>query len=239
MFNLIKIFIKRFSDTFFAKFQSHSLSFREHNKHYESNNKYEYELECTKNYYLEDLANSSEFRLSELLEKNLQLSKIAVDIGSGTGWLSGWLSSYFDVVYSIEPSERAIELAKEIQKEIQNSSRKIQRIKWQKGFAEDVLISLKLDHPTLFTTGRVLSHIADKDVKKIIRAIDNIAPVSSVVCFAELWGEDYHRPLWHVRTKEWWTKQFGAGWELFFLDNPVEIDGRYVGIHAIKHLKVQ
>jgi hypothetical protein len=163
-----------------------------------------------------------------LIEANPQLGNVAIDIGSGIGWLSGWLADFFHMVYSIEPSIEAINIAKKIHE------KKCNKIIWYNGYSEEILPNLKFTDPVLFVTGRVLSHLSDREVKKIIKAVDNNSVSGSVICFTELWGETYHEKLWHIRSKNWWQTNFTDKWHLTFLENPVEIDGRYVGIHGVK-----
>jgi 2-polyprenyl-3-methyl-5-hydroxy-6-metoxy-1,4-benzoquinol methylase len=208
--------------------QTKELSFIKHDSGYSSSNSYLIAKRDTNVRYSEDAANNNEFRLNELILKNPQLGAVAVDIGSGIGWLSGWLSNSFSLVYSIEPSINAINIAKKIHK---NKSKKII---WINNFAEDALINLKFNKPVLFVTGRVLSHLRDREVIKIIKAVDNNSINGSVVCFTELWGRKSHQPLWHIRSKHWWEKHFTDKWHLTFLENPVETDERYVGIHGVK-----
>lgn len=179
--------------------------------------------------YQNDSANNCEFRLDKLISSNPQLhNSLAIDIGSGTGWLTGWLAGRFGKVESIEPSEAAVRIAQEIHKD------KCGQVRWHIGFAEDILSSLTIEVPALFTTGRVLSHLTDSTVSKIINAINSNSKSGSVICLAELWGTPYHRALWHVRSKDWWIAAFGEDWKLEFLLNPVETKDRYVGIHGVK-----
>jgi SAM-dependent methyltransferase len=210
-------------------FQRSNASLLAHDVEYKKMTALETECAVTQDRYETDAANNCEFRLDELISANPQLNgALAIDIGSGTGWLTGWLAGRFNKVESIEPSEAAVKIAKEIHKD------KLDRIRWHVGLSEDILPFISTEVPALFTTGRVLSHLTDSTVSKIIIAINRHSKPGSVVCLAELWGLPYHRALWHVRSKDWWVTAFGDDWELNFLPNPIETADRYVGIHGVK-----
>ena len=202
-------------------------SFAAHHAEYSKSSALERERAVTRERYLSNAANNQEFRLDDLIARNPQLKEIAVDIGAGAGWLSGWLAGRFKRVEAIEPSAAATQIATEIHKDKTGINRHV-------GLSEDILPKLSLPAPALFVTGRVLSHMTDSAVKKVIAAIDRAAMPGSVICLAELWGTPYHRALWHIRSKEWWEKEFGNKWELDFLANPVETENRFVGIHGVK-----
>lgn len=138
--------------------------------------------------------------------------KDAVDIGCGTGWFVNYLKEHknFENIIGIEPSQAAIDIAKKI-----NNN----NITYLCGLAEDILPSITLNNPTLFTTFIVLSHLTDDIVVKILKEIDKIAPKGSVFIFNENYGNLFHRNLWHCRTKDWWEKNL-PDWEITYDERP-------------------
>ena len=154
----------------------------------------------------------------------------AVDIGSGTGWFANYLVTHrnYKKVYAIEPSEAAIDIAKKIYP----NSKKVNYIQ---GFAEEQISKLKLVKPAFFSTMCVLAHLEDNDVSGILRTIDKIAPVGSILACSEPWGDFYHRECWNIRPPEWWSDTL-ADWELEFYNDYMLTDpaGRSKGFIATK-----
>lgn len=158
--------------------------------------------------------------------------KTAVDIGCGTGWFANYLVTErgYKTVYAIEPSQAAVNIAKELY-----SDQK--KVKYIVGFAEHEIVKLKLKTPTLFSTMCVLAHIPDESVIQILEAINQSAPIGSVLTFSEPWGPEYHRDCWHIRDSEWWSDRM-PDWEFEFyadylLSDPND-QNRYKGFSAIK-----
>jgi hypothetical protein len=110
-----------------------------------------------------------------------------------------------------------------------------ENIVWNQGLAEEVLNRLPINQtPTLFITGCVLSHLRDKEVAAICKIVNEKAKIGSALSWSECWGEESHRYMWHVRTKEWW-KQHLSNWELDFHGGQIENKpGRHKGFHGIK-----
>ena len=101
-------------------------------------------------------------------------------------------------VYAIEPSSSAIEIAKKIYPDNK-------KVKYINGFAEEEISKLKLSKPTFFSTMCCLAHLEDDDVLGILKTIDKIAPMGSVLACSEPWGDFYHRECWNIRPPEWWS----------------------------------
>ena len=152
-----------------------------------------------------------------------------VDIGSGTGWFANYLVEQrkYKKVYAIEPSSSAIEIAKKIYPD--------NKVKYINGFAEEEISKLKLSKPTFFSTMCCLAHLEDEDVLGILKTIDKIAPVDSVLACSEPWGEFYHRQCWNIRPPEWWSEIL-ADWEFEFYNDYILTDppGRSKGFIAVK-----
>jgi len=75
----------------------------------------------------------------------------------------------------------------------------------------------------------------DEDVLGILKTIDKIAPVDSVLACSEPWGDFYHRECWNIRPPEWWSDAL-ADWEFEFYNDYILTDppGRSKGFIAIK-----
>ena len=203
--------------------QSSTGSFKRHNNQYLEEGKLEREREAGLKNIEKDLINGPEMLVRDLLSNHSEV-RTAVDVGSGTGWSAAALSPLVETVIAIEPSKAAVDISKKIYTLDQYPN-----ITWINGFAESTLPTLKLDTPTLFLTGCVLSHIRDKEVEKICTKITKSAPIGSVLSFAECWGEkEWHQLMWHVRTKTWWQNNL-PGWELDFHGPEVPEKDTYKG----------
>jgi 2-polyprenyl-3-methyl-5-hydroxy-6-metoxy-1,4-benzoquinol methylase len=150
----------------------------------------------------------------EWLDKNEDIKDL-VDIGCGTGWFVNYIADNknFENIIGIEPSQSAIEISKTIY-EYNNK-----KIKYYCSFAEDTLPEIKLENPTLFTTFIVLSHLDDVSVKKILNAMDKIAPKGSVFIFNENYGNTFTINLWHSRTQKWWEESL-PNWSISYDERP-------------------
>lgn len=209
-------------------FQSSTGSYKRHNKQYESEGKFERERDAGFKNLENDLINGKEMRVKDLLANNPQI-KTAVDVGSGSGWSGAALSKLVEKVIAIEPSQAGIDISKKIY-----TNDNYPNITWIQGFAEDILPTLKLETPSLFLTGCVLSHIRDKEVSKICSIINDIAPTGSVISLAECFADEpWHQLMWHIRTKDWWQEQF-PGWELTFHGPKVPNATYSMGIWGVK-----
>jgi SAM-dependent methyltransferase len=171
---------------------------------------------------------SDDDRHGYLMDENKEI-KTLVDIGSGTGWFVNYAKKYrgFNKIYGIEPSKYAIDIAKKIYQD--------DGIIYINDYAEDALSNIKLTEKTLFTTFIVLSHLDDEIVSSILVNMNNIAPYGSIFYFNEMHGTDYHEPLWHCRTEEWWIKNL-PDWNLTFHKNSTNFlsSDRFKGISGIK-----
>lgn len=209
--------------------QSSKSSFNRHNNELMSDNKLEIERDIAINAFKTNAINSDEFKVDDLLQKNPQVI-VGVDIGSGAGWGSVAIAKKLSQVYAIEPSAAGLEISKKLYPED-----KFPNITWINGFAEEVLPTLQLSTPTLFLTGCVLSHLRDKEVLKICKAVNNVAPKDSVLSFVECWSDkEWHQIMWHIRTKDWWKKAL-PDWSLDF-HGPLNTNGDYhMGIWGVKN----
>lgn len=162
--------------------------------------------------------NSPWGRHQDVLDANPSVRHTAVDIGSGTGFYSTELSTQFRQVISIEPSDAAVAIAETLYPQTEYPN--IRRIV---GFAEDVLPTLSFSQPVFFLTSAVLSHLRDDVVEAILVSVDRLALPQSVLSFGECFGAEYHRPLWHVRTRRWWRRRLSS-WELDFYGGSIETD---------------
>jgi len=207
-------------------------SYINHNREYEGDGKLEYEKKVheqknTDNFkfiYQDDIPHG------RALDIHKDLS-VGVDIGGGTSWLSHYLINErsFKMVYSIEPSEAAIDIAKKI-----NPSKK-RNIKYINGFAEEEIEKLNLDDPTFFSTMCCFAHLMDPTVERILKAIDTVAPIGSVLACSEPWGDVFHRQCWHIRPPEWWSELMPE-WEFeFYADAELnDPPNRHKGFIAIR-----
>ena len=204
------------------------VSFVHHNENYVRDDALEREKQAHLNHndnnfkflYQQDIPHGDALDNSEL--------KLGVDIGSGTGWFANYLVEQrkYKKVYAIEPSQAAIEIAKKIYPDNKE-------VKYIQGFAEEQIAKLKLKEPAFFSTMCVLAHLEDNDVLNIIKTIDRIAPVGSILACSEPWGDFYHRECWNIRPPEWWSETL-AEWEFEFYNDYILSDppGRSQGVIA-------
>lgn len=182
--------------------------------------------------YLNFLFNHPHFRMVDFLKKFKNNRHLAVDIGSGDGWLSAKLSKYFNKVIAIETSKEAIKLAKKRYKKYNN-------IYWVNQFGEDYISKLKFKKPVLFTTCHVLSHLTDNQVLEICRIINSKkTPKNSILNFSELYTKDnsIKKYIDTSRSIEWWNKNL-SNWQLNFYGPKVsnkKNEKRYKGFWGYK-----
>jgi hypothetical protein len=157
---------------------------------------------------------------------------IAVDIGSGSAWFPNYLINHrnYSKIYAIEPSQAATDIAKRIYPDQT-------KVEYIVGFAEEEIPKLQLDKPTFFSTMCVLAHIPDEPVIEILKAIDKVAKVGSILSSSEPWGKEFHGDCWHIREPEWWCEVMPE-WEFEFyadyvLPEPRDVL-RYKGFTALK-----
>ena len=210
-------------------FQTRSSSFVKHNAQFELQGKLEIERSGVQKMLANRAYDSHENKISRLLALYSN-RELCVDIGSGNGWYSSYISQFFDKVESIEPSEAGISIAKKLHPE-----ERYPNISWNHGFAETILKHIPIDKtPTLFITGCVLSHLRDKEVISICKIVNQRAKVGSALSWSECWGKEFHKYMWHCRTKEWWRKHL-SNWDLDFHGGEIEnVPGRHKGFHGIK-----
>lgn len=201
---------------FINTYQRYNESYLKHNYQYENTESIKRHLNIYKKYSRENLFNHPQIRLRDIINEKCEDITISVDIGAGGGWLSYELSKHFEKVISIEPSKSA----KEIFINIYGKRKGYGKIKWITGFAETELKKIKIDEPVLYVTLTVLSHLRDKEVKLICRAINKNAVSHSVLLFNECYGKAVQHNMWHVRTKKWWTTQL-TGWKLEFFGTEI------------------
>ncbi len=209
--------------------QTPQASFKRHNSQYEAPGKYEQDRDAGYRNIKEDRINWADFRIQDMLTKH-QMIQTAVDIGSGTGWVSAALHPLIPTIIALEPSAAAIDISKRAY-----PNETYPNITWHTGFAEDLLPLLTLTTPTIFVTGCVLSHLRDQEVEKICAAIVKIAPAESILALSECWSEEtpWHQQMWHVRTKAWWRAQF-PDWTLEFGGTKHPHGDYHMGIWATK-----
>lgn len=205
--------------------QTGKASFVRHNGQYLGADKLEEERLIGVSHISSNYMNSPTFRIGDLLAKHPDV-RAAIDVGSGTGWLSVAVSAHVDQVTAIEPSQAAIDIAKSLYPDTQ-------KIQWMQGFAEDLLPSLSLTQPVLFITGCVFSHLRDSEVRKICATIEKNAPAGSILAFSECWGPTWHQRMWHVRTQEWWQQQLPS-WTLDFHGPSTPGTNYSMGFHGTK-----
>ena len=209
--------------------QSQQASYKEHHNQYLDKDSLKKHNKCFEKYEKENLFNQPGSRFQDLLNKHQNINTVAIDIGCGVGWISVKLSPRFEKVIAIEPSNAALNTAK-----ILFPQNKYSNIEWIEGFAENILAKLKLEKPSFFITGCVLSHLTDKSVKQICETINKIGHKDSILAFSECWGTESHEFMWHVRTKEWWQENM-RDWKLDFHGPMIQnIPGRHKGFHGVK-----
>jgi|TARA_B000000609_G_C24119420_1_gene318686 SAM-dependent methyltransferase len=193
-------------------------SLRQHNLNYEKDDAFEKERKAHLEHNLEDFKflYQDDVPHGDVLD-SIEL-KIAVDIGSGTGWFANYLikERNYKKVYAIEPSEAAINIAKRIYPDRKG-------VEYIHGFAEEQISKLKLKEPSFFSTMCVLAHLEDNDVMGILKSIDTVAPSGSKLVCSEPWGDFYHRQCWNIRPPEWWSDIL-AGWEFEFYNDYILTD---------------
>jgi SAM-dependent methyltransferase len=214
------------------RFQTHQTqlsSYEIHHAQYSQANSVEWHRKRFSEYKALKLFDNPEFKITELLTSHPDVRSVAVDIGCGAGWQSAHLGKYFKRVIGIEPSSAALDIARSIYPRSDYPN-----IEWVQGFAEEQLGSLKFEEPVLFVSGTVLSHLTDDSVAKICAILNKIAPVGSILSFAEIWGSESHEFMWHTRTKDWWQKNL-LSWELNFHGPNIQVIlGRHKGFHGVK-----
>ena len=203
-------------------------SLLEHNKtQYDFHTDLDFWRKHNERHQSDTVFNNQEIKLGDLLLKHPNTRSLAIDIGSGAGWLSSKLAEHFTKVIGIEPSDKAVGIAKELYKDIKN-------VEFIHGFSEDIFPSIQLnDKPVLFVTCSVFQHLEDEYVSQILSWINTNAPSGSILSFQELWGNDQHTEMHHVRTQEWWSKNLSE-WSLHF-HGPVVLPNTCKGIHGLKN----
>lgn len=169
---------------------------------------------------------NDELKLDKLLIENSDVRGIAIDIGSGGGWLSKELSNYFTKVIAIEPSKKAHEICKALYGNIDN-------IEWECCYAEDILPRYSFSKLPLFiNTCSVLQHLDNKISEVILHWVNSYPITDSILSFQELWGDEVNQPMYYSRSKIWWQKKL-SNWDLDF-HGPIILPGIHKGIHGVR-----
>lgn len=176
---------------------------------------------------------NEEIKVRQLLQKYPSIRKNAIDIGSGSGWMTSELAQHFENVYAIEPSSKAIEICKDLYKNTD--------ITWIEGYAEEVLKNNN-ELPTsnvFINTCSVFMHLDDDCVIPALRYI-NENFTNSILSFQELWSKDknFNQPMTNCRSKDWWELHL-SNWSLDFHGPSMAPHGKfykyfYKGIHGYK-----
>lgn len=175
----------------------------------------QYEQEASKQLHIEGYKNQDtygqfeRFGYRKIMEAFPGVRGMHIDFGCGGGWLLSRTAGLFNKVVGVEPSASAIEIAKEINKGNKNVSY----------FCEDMVEGFKkleISGPVFVTTTTVLSHIEDGWVEEFLKLV-NTLPKGSILFFAESYGQNIQRKLWHVRNKNWWASRLD-NWQMIFSD---------------------
>lgn len=207
-------------------------SYYNHNSEYEQDQAYEREKRGHEEHNLKDFKFLYQDDLPHGNNLDKHNFKLAVDIGSGSGWFANYLVNHrnYSKVYAIEPSQAATDIAKRIYPDQT-------KVEYIVGFAEEEISKLKLTKPTFFSSMCVLAHITDDVVIDILKSIDKVAKSGSVLSASEPWGKEFHGPCWHIREPEWWSEMM-PDWEFEFYADYVLPEPndtlRHKGFTAIK-----
>lgn len=206
---------------------------------HDSANYYNWDLETWKTHnekHEKESFNNLELKCQDLLDKHPEIRDIAIDIGSGGGWMSNKLSKIFKKVYAIEPSEKAIQICKALYKERNN-------IEWINKFAEDAFDQLNVNIPCFYNTCSVFMHIPNEFVEKTLFYINNYAKAGSIISMQECWTEKLEiitppGGMTYFRNKDWWKEKL-SNWELDFFGPDMSKFGHPFintnkGIHGFK-----
>ena len=147
----------------------------------------------------------------EIITEFSKNSKVAIDIGAGTGWLSTYLGKFFDTVISVEPTREGIVLGKKLL--LQESS--YSKVSYINQKAEDFLAAAYFVSPVMVFFQTVLSHLPDKQVENILSQFDHALPIGSKVIFSEVYGHPQAEMMWFVRESIWWEMNL-PNWEIDF-----------------------
>lgn len=204
-------------------------SFQRHNSEYEEEKSFEREKSNYEDYKKRNCFNGPESKYEDFIKSHPEVRELAIDIGSGCGWLSVELSRFFKKVIGIEPSKKAVVIAEQL-KPVQ-----CKNIEYVNTYAEEGLDKLSIPCKALFVTGCVLGHLPDETVSKICQAVEKKALPGSLLVFAEAWGKEFHAPMWNARTKEWWQANLPS-WKIDFLkyNRPEDRPNEHRGFQAVK-----
>jgi SAM-dependent methyltransferase len=203
-------------------------SFTRHNEKYVEGSNAQTTLEYQENDYkaIDDLK-ADPGRISIVNAHRFPHLKVAVDIGSGYGWLAEYLMLNRDYrkVIAIEPSGVALDFAKK-----HCSRNTTGELRWVQGFAEEVLSSSEfveemksLGEPVHFCSSFVLTHLCNDVVEAICEAIHSSAPPGSIVSLEEVWTKktNYQQAefCWYGRSIYWWAQRF-PDWNISIQNAP-------------------
>ena len=197
-------------------------SYAAHDKEFESElNSHEATLGIIKKYDEQKQFERLGFELALKLTSNLP--KTHIDIGSGNGWLLRKMSPHFEKCIGIEPSKTGSELSLKINEHNKNVS----------VVNKDMIEGMNFLSPknsVFITTSTVLNHIENYYVAEFLKVVNKL-PSGSVVFFDERYDKNINWNMWHVRSKDWWTKNL-SDWQLIFLN--IDLAGYPSGIYGIK-----
>ena len=203
-------------------------SYIEHHNEYSKDTALEREKGCHEKYD----SNEFEFIYQDDMPHGKMLDKtdfkVAIDIGSGTGWFANYLIEQrgYEKVYAIEPSDAAIEIAKKIYSTQE-------KVEWMNGFCQEKLKEIELTDKTFFSTLCVLAHIDDESVINILKQVDVLALPESVFCFSEPWGQRFNADTCNIRPINWW-KEILPNWKFEFNDASQIGENQYKGFVGVK-----
>jgi SAM-dependent methyltransferase len=197
-------------------------SYEKHNSQYlEEINSYESTIKIIEKYDSINQFKVLGFELSIKLTRDLPA--IAIDIGSGTGWLVKKLSPIFKKVIAVEPSSAALDVSRKVNQSSDN-------VLYVNKDMLDAINELDIKEPVFITTSTVLNHIESNYVAEFLKTINNL-PSASVLFFDERYDKNTNWNMWHVRNKDWWRSNLPS-WQLIFLD--IENSGYPTGIYGIR-----
>lgn len=158
-----------------------------------------------------------------------QTSRVAVDIGAGTGWLSTYLGRFYETVISVEPTSDGITLGKKLLL----SKSPYSKVSYQQQKAEDFLSTARFVSPVLVFFQTVLSHLPDKQVQNILAQFNPALPIGTKVVFSEVFGKPHAELMWFVRDTAWWERNL-PDWEFNFFGKKLPDREEFKGFVATR-----
>jgi len=210
------------------KYSSYELHNQRYKNIYESIDIKKYKKSC--NTRAKITFNSKFARNYFLLKKHKEVRYMAVDIGSGVGWLSNYASKYFQKVIAIEPTYYAHKISR-----LLYSKKNIIHVNL---FAEDALKKIKFKKKTFFFSFHVLSHLEDRAVSLICHQLNQSSvPIGSILSFSEIWtkGNSEYDYTNIARSIDWWKKNL-SNYKIDFFGPRLNSTSKsiYKGFHGYK-----